>query len=82
MRNGIAAELRAKLGIRVSPRTVRQHNAIATAARGPGTQVWNFVRTHARAVRTSDFFVVATFRLFDVFVVLEVGTRDVSCIGT
>ena len=47
---------------------------------GLGTQAWStFVRNHARAVLASDFFVVvaATFRLFDVFVVLEVGTRRI-----
>jgi transposase InsO family protein len=38
-----------------------------------------FVRNHAGAVLASDFFVVvtATFRLFYVFVVLEVGTRRI-----
>jgi putative transposase len=47
---------------------------------GRGTQAWStFVRNHARGVLASDFFVVvtATFRLFYVFVVLEVGTRRI-----
>jgi hypothetical protein len=38
-----------------------------------------FVRNHASAVLACDFFVVvtATFRVFYVFVVLEVGTRRI-----
>jgi transposase InsO family protein len=45
---------------------------------GQGNQPWStFVRNHARVVLASDFFVVvtATFRVFYVFVVLEVGRR-------
>jgi hypothetical protein len=38
-----------------------------------------FVRNHASAVLACDFFVVvtATFRVFYVFLVLEVGTRRI-----
>ena len=42
--------------------------------------MWStFIRNHARAVLASDFFVVvtATFRVFYVFVVLDVGTRRI-----
>jgi putative transposase len=49
-------------------------------ARTGAQQAWStFVRNHARGVLASDFFVVvtATFRLFYVFVVLEVGTRRI-----
>jgi transposase InsO family protein len=45
-----------------------------------GTQAWStFVRNHAPSVLASDFFVVvtATFRLLNVFVVLDVGTRRI-----
>jgi hypothetical protein len=75
----IAAELLVKLGIRISPRTVRRY----LPWRPPGasqTQTWTtFVRNHARAVLASDFLVVVTttFRLLYVFVVLEVGTRRI-----
>ena len=45
-----------------------------------GTRTWcTVVRNHAQAVLASDFFVVvsATFRVFYVFVVLDVGTRRI-----
>jgi transposase InsO family protein len=77
----IAAELRVKLGIRVSPRTVRRYMPHGAAPRGGGrSQLWStFVRNHSHAVLACDFFVVvtATFRVFYVFVVLEVGTRRI-----
>ena len=47
---------------------------------GARSQLWNtFVRNHASAVLACDFFVVvtATFRVFYVFVVLEVGSRRI-----
>jgi putative transposase len=76
----IAAELLLKLGIRLSPRTVRRYMPSRPPRPKPGTQAWStFVRNHARFVLASDFFVVvtATFRLVYVFVVLEVGTRRI-----
>jgi hypothetical protein len=76
----IAAELLVKLGIRVSPRTVRRYMPSRPPRPKPGTQAWStFVRNHARSVLASDFFVVvtATFRVLDVFVVLDVGTRRI-----
>jgi hypothetical protein len=64
----IAAELLLKLGIRVSPRTVRRYLPSRPV---PGTrtnaQAWStFVRNHARAVLACDFCVAvsATFRVF------------------
>jgi transposase InsO family protein len=75
----IANELLVKLGIRVSPRTVRRYMPSRPRPK-PGTQAWStFVRNHARCVLASDFFVVmtATFRILYVFVVLEVGTRRI-----
>jgi len=75
----IANELLMKLGIRVSPRTVRRYMPSRPRPK-PGTQPWStFVRNHARCVLASDFFVVvtATFRILYVFVVLEVGTRRI-----
>jgi transposase InsO family protein len=76
----IAAELLVKLGIRVSPRTVRRYMPSRPPRARPGTQAWStFVRNHARSVLASDFLVVvtATFRVLYVFVVLEVGTRRI-----
>jgi transposase InsO family protein len=76
----IADELLVKLGIRVSPRTVRRYMPSRPPRARQGTQAWStFVRNHARGVLASDFFVVvtATFRVIYVFVVLEVGTRRI-----
>jgi putative transposase len=76
----IANELLVKLGIRLSPRTVRRYMPSRPPRPNPGTQAWStFVRNHARSVLASDFFVVvtATFRILYVFVVLEVGTRRI-----
>jgi len=76
----IAAELLVKLGIRVSPRTVRRYMPARPPRARQRTQAWStFVRNHARAVLASDFFVVvtATFRVIYVFVVLEIGTRRI-----
>ena len=77
----IASELLVKLGIRVSPRTVRRYMPIGRAPRsGTRSQPWStFVRNHAGAVLACDFFVAitGTFRVFYVFVVLEVGTRRI-----
>jgi putative transposase len=77
----IASELLVKLGIRVSPRTVRRYMPAGNGSEsGPGSQTWSsFVRNHARAVLACDFFVTvtATFRVLHVFVVLEVGTRRI-----
>jgi putative transposase len=75
----IASELLLKLEIRVSPRTVRRYMASGAGPRiSTGSQGWStFVRNHARSILACDFFVAVTvtFRLFYVFVVLEVGTR-------
>jgi transposase InsO family protein len=77
----IASELLVKLGIRVSPRTVRRYMPSSPGSKsGPGSQVWSsFVRNHAPAVLACDFFVTvtATFRVLYIFVVLEVGTRRI-----
>jgi putative transposase len=69
----IAAELLLKLGLRVSPRTVRRY-----IGRGHGhdgreamNQRWaTFVRSHARTIVACDFFVAVTamFRVLYVFV--------------
>lgn len=78
----IADELLVKLGIRVSPRTVRHYMPLDS---GPGKRVpsqrWKtFVRNHARGMLACDFFVVVTarFRILYVFVIMEVGTRKIA----
>ena len=77
----IASELLLKLGIRVSPRTVRRYMPTSGAPRtGARSQLWStFVRNHAHAILACDFFVsvTATFRVVYVFVVLDVGTRRI-----
>jgi transposase InsO family protein len=79
----IANELLLKLGLRVSPRTIRKY---LPKRLNPGrgqrvtTQRWQtFVRNHARAIVACDFCVVvtATFRLLYVFVLMEHATRRI-----
>ena len=79
----IANELRLKLGLRVSPRTVRKYMSKRLHP-SPGTRVqsqrWStFVRNHAQAIVACDFCMVvtATFRLLYVFVVIEHATRRI-----
>jgi putative transposase len=77
----IAAELLLKLGIRMSPRTVRRYLPEDRGSReGLPSQRWmTFVRNHAQGIVACDFFiaVTATFRVLYVFVVLEVGSRRI-----
>lgn len=72
-----------KLGLRVSPRTVRQYLP-TRLARGPSqrmqSQRWStFVRNQAKVMIACDFCVVvtATFRFLDVFVVVEHASRRI-----
>ena len=74
----IANELLLKLGLRVSPRTVRKYLPKRPPGRPRGDQRWaTFLRNHARAIVACDFFVAvtATFRLLYVFVMIEHGSR-------
>ncbi len=74
----IANELLLKLGLRVSPRTVRKYMPKRPLGRPRGDQRWaTFLRNHADAIDACDFFVAvtATFRLLSVLVVIEHGTR-------
>jgi putative transposase len=78
----ITAELLLKLGIRVSPRTVRRYmpSSPSSPQRGPGSQRWGtFVRNHAEAMLACDFFVAVTtrFRVLYVFLIMEVGSRRI-----
>ena len=78
----IAAELLLKLGIGVSPRTVRRYMpAVPGPARGPSSQRWmSFVRNHAQSILACDFFVTVTvsFRVLYIFVIMEVGRRRIA----
>ena len=77
----IAHELLVKLGVRVSPRTVRKYIPIrddGSPGRRNASHRWaTFVRNHAKAVVAADFFNVVTvsFRVLYVFVIMEIGTR-------
>jgi putative transposase len=73
----IASELLVKLGIQVSPRTVRKYMRTRPDGQPRGDQRWpTFLKNHARAIVACDFFVAvtATFRLLYVFVVIEHGS--------
>lgn len=74
----IANELRVKLGIEVSPRTVRKYLPPDPRGWPRGDLRWSkFLRVHARGILACDFFVAVTvsFRLLYVFVVIEHGSR-------
>jgi hypothetical protein len=74
----IADELFLKIGIRISPRTVRRYMPELPRRPADPRQRWmTFVCNHAKAINACDFFVVvtATFQLIYVFFVMEVNTR-------
>src|SRR2546430_8869009 len=79
----VAAELSVKLGIYVSPRTVRAYWPPEPERRGrrrTSSQNWRtFVRNHAQSVVACDFLVVVTarFRTLYVFLLMAVGTRRI-----
>lgn len=76
----IAHELWLKLGIRVSPRTVRAYWPAKEPWSDRRSQSWNiFVRNHARALLACDFMVAVTarFQSLYIFVVMEIGSRRI-----
>ena len=76
----IANELKLKLGIRVSPRTVGKYLSRGPRHQPDPSQRWlTFVRNHAQAMVACDFFVVVTarFRILYVFVLMELGRRRI-----
>jgi putative transposase len=76
----IANELRLKLGIRVSPRTVSKYLARKRPGGGGTDQRWaTFVRNQAKGIVACDFFisVTLTFRVLYVFVAMEIGSRRI-----
>jgi transposase InsO family protein len=77
----IASELLVKLGIRVSPRTIRKYMPKRPDGKPRGDQRWTtFLKNHAKAIVACDFFVAitATFRVLYVFVVIEHGSRRLA----
>jgi transposase InsO family protein len=78
----IAAELRLKLGLTVSARTVRRYmRRDPRPLAGQPRQSWTtFIHNHAGAVLACDFFLVvtATFQRLYVFVVFDIATRRVA----
>ncbi|MGZ9058551.1 MAG: hypothetical protein ACXW14_04810, partial [Burkholderiaceae bacterium] len=77
----IASELLLKLGIQVSPRTIRKYMPKWPHGQPRGDQRWStFLKNHAKAIVACDFFiaVTATFRLLYVFVVIEHGSRRLA----
>jgi putative transposase len=80
----IADELWLKLGISVSPRTVRAYWPRGDKSRHPrlASQNWKaFVRNHARVLLACDFMVAFTarFRILYIFVVMEIGCKTIRC---
>jgi putative transposase len=78
----VASELSLKLGIYVSPRTVRAYWPWQpdSQPRRTSSQRWRtFVRNHARSLIACDFLVVVTarFRVLYVFVLMEMATRRI-----
>jgi len=78
----VASELSLKLGIYVSPRTVRAYwpSEPDRRCRRTSSQHWRtFVRNHARSIIACDFLVavMARFRVLYVLLVMEVGTRKI-----
>jgi hypothetical protein len=79
----VADELSLKLGILVSPRTVRKYwpkQADGGEGKRTASQHWmTFVRNHAQEIVACDFLVAVTVRFQGllVFIVIEVGSRRV-----
>jgi hypothetical protein len=74
----IANELLLKLGIQISPRTVRKYMPKRPDGQPRGDQRWStFIRNHAKAIVACDFCIAitATFRMLYVFVVIEHGAK-------
>ena len=76
----IANELLLKLGVRVSPRTIRKYMPKSPPGTGipRGDQRWaTFLKNHAREIIACDFCVAvtATFRIIYVLVVMEHASR-------
>ena len=84
----IANELLLKLGLRLSPRTVRKYMPKlppASPGRPRGDQRWaTFLKNHARGIIACDFCIAATatFRILYVLVVMEHASRRLIHLNT
>ena len=73
-----ASESLVKLGIQVSPRTVRQYMARRSDGQPRGDPRWStLLKNHAKAIAACEVFlaVAATFQVLYVFFVIEHGSR-------
>jgi putative transposase len=83
----IANELLLKLGIRVSPRTVRKYmpsHCVGSPGKRRRSQRWStFIRNQARGIVACDFCVAvtSTFRILYVFVMIEYTSRRLLHVG-
>jgi hypothetical protein len=80
----IANELKLKLGIRVAPSTVLKYMGRKNRHSPDPTQRWlTFMRNHAQVIVATDFFTVVTaqFRILYIFIVMELGRRQISTAG-
>src|SRR5262245_13108904 len=76
----IANELLLKIGIQISPRTVRRYMPKDPKRPKLPSQRWmTFVRNHAQTILAADFFIVvtATFRVVYVLLIMEIETRRI-----
>lgn len=78
----IADELFLKLGIKVSPRTVRAYwpSPMLPTRPRPASQSWHtFIHNHAQAVVACDFMAAITvrFRVLYVLLLIEIGSRRI-----
>ena len=78
----IADELFLKLGIKVSPRTVRAYwpSPMLPTRPRPTSQSWHtFIHNHAQAVVACDFMAAITvrFRVLYVLLLIEIGSRRI-----
>ena len=74
----IANELLLKLGIQISPRTVRKYMPKHPPGRRHSDQRWlTFLHNHGEAIVACDFLTVVTapFQWLYVFVIMDLGTR-------
>ena len=73
----IANELWLKLGLRISPRTVRKYLPKMPAGRPRQYQRWStFLKNHAQAIVACDFFVVVTSTLRFLYVLVVIDHRS------
>jgi putative transposase len=76
----IANELLLKIGVQISPRTIRRYMpGHPKRPRVPSQRWMTFVRNQAKAIIAADFFVVVTasFRVVYMLLIMEIETRRI-----